>query len=399
MTDTATRPLRRRVALWTATVATLAISTFVGRKSGANEVTMALVYMVLVLGTTTVVGRIAGAVISVLATGCLNFYFLAPPGHMFVDERDDMVALVTFLAASTLVARLLTRARDAADRARARQLEVEGLWRERERLLAETAHVEALRESEALKTGLLRAVSHDLRTPLTALRLEIESLERQLHAARNGNGAGPAIDEEPLHTVRRLSSEQQRLARRIDNLLALARLEAGLARLHVEPVPASWLFRAAAESLSSLLAERRFERRVAADCPELAVDPSLALEIIVNLLENAARAAGSGGSIELAAASAGEMVAVEVRDRGPGVPASVARELEDDSGVLWAPGEDAGPRERLGLGLQIARSFAAAHGGSLQLIPRNGGGTTARVELPAVLVPHGSELERQEQHA
>jgi two-component system sensor histidine kinase KdpD len=238
---------------------------------------------------------------------------------------------------------------------------------ERERLLEEAAHLEAVRESDALKTGLLRAVSHDLRTPLTAMRLEIESLDRQLQ------------DRPEAHaSVRGLSLAQERLARRIDNLLSLARLEAGVARPHPEPVPPGELFRAARESLALILADHPVEARIAPGCPDLWADPSLTLEALVNLLENAARIAPPGSPIELAAAPdpgalPGDVarVRVEVRDQGPGMP-------------------ELGDRVAGGLGLQIARGMVEANGGALALIRRDGegrSGTVARLTLPAAPEP------------
>jgi two-component system, OmpR family, sensor histidine kinase KdpD len=244
---------------------------------------------------------------------------------------------------------------------------------ERERLLGEAAHLEAMRESEALRTALLRAVSHDLRTPLTAIRLEVESLGRQL--------AGRPDVEASLGTLGR---EQERLARRIDNLLALARLDAGLARPHPDAVPPSALLRAACDSLALVLDGRPVEVRVSPRCPDLWVDPSLGLEMVVNLVENAARASSPGQGIELAAApapGAPERVRVEIRDRGPGVPSAVRRLLQKPRSLERAGGSaDAVPG---GLGLQIAGSFAAAQGGALALLDRAGGGTIARLDLPA----------------
>lgn len=229
---------------------------------------------------------------------------------------------------------------------------------ERERLLAEAARLEGVRESDALKTALLRAVSHDLRTPLTAMRLEIESLEGQL-AGRLEN----------LASVARLALEQERLARRIDNLLALARLEAGLSRPRPEPTPAGSLLSSARESLHLLLAGRHVESRVEPGCPDLQVDPSLALEILVNLLENAARWSPRDLPLGLAARRGREgRVVVEVLDRGPGLPAAVREKFDSAAG---------------GLGLRIAKSFAQAVGGSLALLERTGGGTVARLDLPA----------------
>jgi two-component system sensor histidine kinase KdpD len=261
-----------------------------------------------------------------------------------------------------------------------------GLAVERERLLAESAHLEAMRESDVLKTSLLRAVSHDLRTPLTAMRLEVESL-------------GPFLADRPeaAARVRGLSLEQERLARRIDNLLSLARLEAGIARPRPEPVPAASLFRAARESLEWVLAGRPVEVRVEPRCPDLRTDPSLALEVLVNLLENAARAASRDQPIELAAAPGPEGVRIEVRDRGPGLPPGVRRLLESPR-ELRRTGES-GDSASGGLGLRIAQGLTQANGGTLALLDRPGGGTIARLTLPAEPEPAATEAEEAEEAA
>ena len=256
---------------------------------------------------------------------------------------------------------------------------------ERERLLAEATHLEAVRESDALKTSLLRAVSHDLRTPLTAMQLGLEGLGREV--------AGRPAAEAALREVAR---EQERLTRRIDNLLSLARLEAGVARPHPEDVAPGALFRAARESLALILAGRPVAVEVARDCPDLWADPSLTLEIVVNLLENAARSAPENGpdaSLELAAAAdpgadfGGKgRVRLEVRDRGPGVPAAVKRLVQGVGGAgrgAGGEGPGSGDSRSGGLGLRIAASLAAANGGTLFLLDRPGGGSIARLTLPA----------------
>ncbi len=245
-----------------------------------------------------------------------------------------------------------------------------GLAVERERLLAEAAHLEAVRESDTLKTSLLRAVSHDLRTPLTTMRLEIESLERQL-----------AGRPETRASVRGLSLEQERLARRIDNLLSLARLEGGVARPHPEPVPPASLFRAARESLALILAGRAVEALVDPRCPDLWTDPSLTLEALVNLVENAARATPPDRPLEIAAGPGPAGVWIEVRDRGPGLPAGVRRLLESPRDPRHTG--ESGDSASGGLGLRIAQGLVEANGGALALLDRPGGGTIARLTLPA----------------
>ncbi len=240
---------------------------------------------------------------------------------------------------------------------------------ERERFLEESARHEAVRQSEELKTSLLRAVSHDLRTPLTAMTLQIEALRRH---------SRDAVEQRDLDD---LSRETARLGRRIDNLLALARLEAGRSRPNPEPTPAADLFRATREALPLLLDAHPVHVTVDRACPDLYVDPSLALEVLVNLLENAARAAPEGTALELSALAhpvARDRVRIEVADRGPGVPA--------DTSATGAGGESSDVARR-GLGLEIARGLASANGGDVTLLPRPGGGTVARVDFPAAPEP------------
>jgi len=232
---------------------------------------------------------------------------------------------------------------------------------ERERFVAESAHLQALREGDRLKTSLLRAVSHDLATPLTAIGLQIERLRSMVD--------DPAVD--------RLAEETARLRRRIENLLAMARLEARNATPHAEPTPPADLFRAAREHLPLIVETRPIEVNVAADCPDIYVDPSLALEILVNLVENAHQASPPGRKIELSAFRHPldpERVRIEIADRGAGIAA------------------DASDTPRRGLGLEIARSLSSASGGQVTLANRNGGGAVARVDLPAAHLPSMEEV-------
>lgn len=234
---------------------------------------------------------------------------------------------------------------------------------ERERFLEERTHLEALRESDSLKTSLLRAVSHDLRTPITAIRLGLERLRRT---------AGAAAD------VDQVSVETERLSRRIDNLLAMARLDAGTWVPHPEPAPPADLFRATLEALPLEIAGRTVNVSVAPETPDALADPALAVEILANLLENAARAAPAPAALELAAEphpTDPRRLRLDVRDRGAGVPADVKR----------AASAGGSPAEagRAGLGLVICASLARAMGGSIALLDRPGGGTIARLDLPA----------------
>src|SRR5204862_8203404 len=132
------------------------------------------------------------------------------------------------------------------------------------------------------------------------------------------------------------------------------------------------LFRAAREHLPLIVESRPIDVRVDVECPEVFVDPSLALEILVNLIENAHQASPGGRPLELTAcASTADRVRLEVADRGSGISHRT----------------DPSDTPRHGLGLEIARSLAAASGGEIALMNRDGGGTVGRIELPAAHLP------------
>jgi two-component system sensor histidine kinase KdpD len=243
---------------------------------------------------------------------------------------------------------------------------------ERERFLAESAHVQALEEGDALKTSLLRALSHDLATPLTSIALQIERLRTM-------------VDEPAGVVVHDIAEHTGRLRRRIENLLAMARLEARNVVPRPEPTPAADLFRAVREHLPLVLQNRHINVRVAPDCPDVYVDPSLALEILANLIENAHQASPVELPIELTAFPHPldpERVRLEVADRGSGLRPEGGSEAEND------PSDT----PRRGLGLEIARSLSNASGGQVTLTNRPGGGAIARVDLPGAYLPAVEEM-------
>jgi len=260
----------------------------------------------------------------------------------------------------TVIGVLVARGSYTAKRALESVATLVALAVERERFVEETSHLQALRESDALKTSLLRAVSHDLSTPLTAISLLVERLRRRLSTS----DLGEAVSD--------LAEQTARLHRRIENLLAMARLESGTFVPRPEPTPPADLFRAVREHLPLVVQNRPLRVEVSDDCPDVFADPSLTLEVLVNLVENADRASPPGSEVELRAHRHpldAQRVRMEILDRGAGLA-----------------GE--GDTARRGLGLEIARSFAAANGGEVMLTNRPGGGAVARLDLPAAkLVP------------
>lgn len=326
-------------------IAVIVALTGVGAAARVNPTTMGFVYLLGVIFVSMWAGLAVGVAASLLAAACYNYFFI-PPLHTFhIEDPRNWTALGAFLLAALIVTRLVLAARAQAAEAERRRLEGEA-----------SAHIELLQQSDAYKTSLLRAVSHDLTTPLTTIGIHTAALQR--HAA-----GSPELSA----TARAIADETARLHRRIDNLLTIARLESRRFTPHPEPAPPADIFHAVRESLPAVFAARPITITIQDRCPDVFVDPSLALEILVNLIENAHQASPAGKAIELAATHAGDRVQLEVRDRGPGIAA--------DSDVA-----------RHGLGLEIARGLTAASEGAFTIENRDGGGTVARVDLPAAVL-------------
>jgi two-component system, OmpR family, sensor histidine kinase KdpD len=342
---------------WLFAIAGTAGVTVIGRAMSLNANTIGFAFLIVVLLSSLRGGLLVGAVASIVATLCYNFFFFPPLYTFTIHEPANWMALAAFLVTSVVVSRLVIAARIQAE---------------------QNAHLQALRQSETLKTSLLRAVSHDLNTPLTAITIHIETLRRKAE-----------IDRELKDPVAGIAGETARLTRRINNLLSMARLEAGKATPRREPTPTADLFHAVRENLPLVFEARPVTVHVDDDCPDANVDPSLALEILVNLIENAHRVSPPEAPLELVARRHPldpALVRIEVLDRGPGLPDGVV----DAAGNLLA-GATTDVAQR-GLGLEIARSLAAANGGSIGITPRSGGGVIARLDVPAAPLP-AQELE------
>ena len=236
---------------------------------------------------------------------------------------------------------------------------------EREALQGEVVETAALRRADVVKTALLRAVSHDLRSPLTAI------------AAAGDAIASPSIsadEREELAAV--IQEEARRLARLVDNLLDLSRLEAGSATPRRDWVSVEDLLRTALDELGARDGE--FAASIDRDMPLVIADPAQLERAFVNVLENARRHSG-GHSVSVRARAVRGRVIVRIVDRGPGIPPA---QLERVFEPFYRAGTAQGGHRGSGLGLAIARGFVEANGGRLHVESLPGQGATFIFDLP-----------------
>ena len=247
---------------------------------------------------------------------------------------------------------------------------------DRERLAREAVEAEALRRSDTIKTALLQAVSHDLRSPLTAIRVAAESLENPALSLDQEDRAGL------LETVR---LEVDRLERVVGNLLDLSRLQAGAA----EPNRELWAVEdLIAQALDQLGPDaRRVEVALPADAPVVEVDAIQIERVLVNLIENALKFSPPDEVVHVRVKTTRSEVLVRIVDRGPGIPEEELERIFEPFGR--APGAE--ERSGSGLGLAIAKGFAEGNGGRVWAESRQGQGASFVLALPLVEVPIGAE--------
>ncbi len=236
---------------------------------------------------------------------------------------------------------------------------------ERDELLNDRVEAAALRRTDALKTALLRSVSHDLRSPLTAIRAAAEPL-------RDGS-----LDQDGRAEMASVVIEEAvRLSRLIDNLLDLSRLEAGAAEPHVAPCDIAEVIHAAADELR--LPSPAFRIQIAEDIPEVEADPVQLQRAFANLFENAHHHAG-GHPVIVRASGLHNRVLVRVVNRGPGIPAAHRERIFEP---FFRSDTDGADHRGSGLGLAIVRGFVEGNGGRVWVESSLGHGTSFVLEFP-----------------
>lgn len=398
--------MRSREARALGVVAALAVATGLvyALRPVAPTLSLGVVYTPAVIGVAALCGVAWAVAASVASMVAFNLLFLPPVGTLTLADGRNWTALAVYVACGIAAAELAGQARRRAEEAERRGRETAFLAdvaaellhgdgapdadelrsraaaatgaasgphleaalaalvetaQSRERLEAAVREGEALRRSDATKTTILRSVSHDFRTPLATMR-----------AAVDGLASTPGDDD----LLRSLDTELARLTRLVTNLLDLSRIQAAA----VAPRRELW----SVDELVAQTLETVDDARVAVALPEglppVAVDAAQVGRAVANLVDNALKF--STGEVELVARDEGGFVLLEVADRGPGIPAERVDAVVEPF-VRGASGGGAG------LGLAITRGFAAANDARLELVPRPGGGTVARLVLRAAPMP------------
>jgi K+-sensing histidine kinase KdpD len=352
--------------------------------SQINSTTVALFYLLVVLFVALFWGSGPALLASLLGVLALNFFFLPPLYTLNIAHPQNWVALVVFFTTALAVGQLSARAKRRAEEAERSQHEIERLYKELRDAFERASQSEALRQSEKLKSALLDAVTHDLRTPLTSIKASITTLIVEARGQTDENQPVNLDPESRLEMLEVIDEETDRLNRFIGGLIELARIEAGELQLRrrwgtVDEIISTALVRA-----ETLTRNHTLEVIIEPELPVVRVDERAMSEVVYTLVDNAAKYSSTGSPIRISARRNDDTTVVMfVEDEGKGIAPHLRERVFDKFFRATRDGDVSTQPSGTGMGLAIAKGIVEAHGGSIWVEPREGGnGTRVVFTLP-----------------
>ncbi len=346
----------------------MASSLLIGHTGGENNSALVFVLAVVMISLLTT-GYLYGIAASIAGALCINIYFMEPYAVFSLSRAGYPVAMLSMLAVSCVVCALTARVKRQAAEAVRREKSAKALYEQNERLNAEKAAIQLQSDRESMRGNILRAVSHDLRTPLTSISGAVSVLL-----------SSPDTPQKNIALLQDVKGEADSMIAMVENLLSVTRIQDGTAKLNKRE---EMLEEVAGDAL--LTTKRRFpDCRVALDLSEdilyLPMDPMLIKQVLVNLLENAIRHSGDTEHITLRLYRRDDWAVAEVRDRGRGLSPEICEAIKAGRPLNRNLSDDS--TRGMGIGLAACQSIIQAHSGFFDAGNDPEGGAVIRFGLP-----------------
>jgi len=317
--------------------------------SRISVTTVALTLLMVVLFIATFWGSRPAFVASILGMLCFNYFFLPPFGTLAITDLENWIALGAFLVTALTTGQLSSRAKRRAE-------EAERLYQELERAFEKASQAEAFRRSEKLKSALLDAVTHDLRTPLTSIKASVTMLIEELkqdsiHLTLEREGRSELLEV--------INEETDRLNDFVQSMVELARLEAGEFQLRKIRSEVEEIISNALQRAERVLLKHRIEIEIEKDLPLLSVDSKAIAEVVYNLLDNAAKYSPENSKIKVEVKQINNKIQFSFEDEGKGI-AGLEREK-----VFQKFYQGDKTAKGFGMGLAIVLGIIEAHEGKI----------------------------------
>ena len=345
-----------------------ASSILITHTGGENNSALVFVVAVALISLRTS-GYAYGVAASIIGALFINIYFMEPYDAFSLSRTGYPVAMLSMVVISCVVCALTARVKKQAIEAVHREKKTRALYEQNEKLNAEKAAIQLESERAAIRENILRAVSHDLRTPLTSISGTVSVLLER-----------PEISPKNLAMLSDIKQDADSLIVMVENLLSVTRVQDGTMPLKMRE---EMLEEGAGDAL--LTTRRRFpdchvELDLSEDILYLPMDPLLVKQVIVNLLENAIRHSGDTEHITLRLFRQEDWAVAEVRDQGRGLSPEVYQAVKAGQPM---PRSLSGDSTRgMGIGLSVCQNIIKAHGGFFTAENHTGGGAVFRFGLP-----------------
>ena len=361
--DILTTALLLYAAYWTSVI-------LISHSGGENNSALVFVLAVVCISFFTT-GYAYGITASIIGTFCINYFFMVPYSAFSLSHTGYPVAMLSMVAISCIVCALTSRVKQQAIEAVRREKNTKTLYEMNEKLNAEKAAIQLQSARETIRGNILRAVSHDLRTPLTAISGAASVLLSSEDILRSEKNASLAND---------IKADADALIVMVENLLSVTRIQDGTIPLKKRE---EMLEEVAGDAI--LTTRRRFpnchvDLELSEDILYLPMEPMLIKQVMVNLLENAVRHSGSQSGILLNLFRQDEWAVVEVRDHGKGLPPEVCQAVQ--SGRPLSRDLNGDSTRGMGIGLSVCQSIIKAHNGFFAAGNAPEGGAVIRFGLP-----------------
>ena len=340
----------------------------INHTGGENNSALVFVLAVVMISLLTQ-GYVYGIASSIIGGFCINYFFMVPYAAFSLSYTGYPVAMISMIAISCVVCALTTRVKNQRAEAIRREKRTKSLYELNERLNAEKTAIQLESARETIRGNILRAVSHDLRTPLTSIS-----------GAASVLLSSPEVSPQNVAMLRDIKNDADSLIIMVENLLSITRIQDGNIPLkkHEE-----MLEEVAGDAI--LTTRRRFpECHVELDMSEdilfFPMEPMLVKQVMVNLLENAIRHSGDTQHITLHLFRQDDWAVVEVRDRGKGLSPEICQAVQ--AGKQLEKNLSGDKSRGMGIGLSVCQSIIKAHGGFFVAGNNPEGGAVFRFGLP-----------------
>ena len=332
-------------------------------RSEINTTTVGFAFLLVVVSVAIIRGSGPALLASLAGMLCYNFFFLEPLHTLSIVDPQNWIALTAFFITALAVGQLSARAKRRAEEAESGRVENRRLYEELQEAFDRASEAEGLRRSERMKTALLDAITHDLRTPLTSIKASATLLLEDGEANGQTESFSPAEQRTMLKVI---SDEADRLDHFVESIVDLARIEAGDVQLSRNWGAVEEIIEAALARAEPLMKQHQLRSLIESELPVIRVDARAVAEVIYTLIDNATKYAPAGTCITIKANRApAEMVRISVTDQGRGIPKHLRQRVFEKFVHVRGVPIGSGRPEGIGMGLSIAKGIVEAHGGRI----------------------------------